>query len=282
MAKLCSVFLACEPFSLDLLDTSLQQVDKKKWQFLWSWNDECTFSLMQIKLSSVQLARKYMKRVAVELDALSGPEKEPNREFLVLQGVRFAFRVHQVQSWLQECHFLLSVLIPSFTRKRINLCLCFQFAGGFDAESMKAFEELRSRVATQTTGEVKQEEWLSISRACLLLSVYFIILVLEYRKQHSYCTFSLPEIQRCIDYSNHLSKRKFMNFSTVLVHQRALEARKEENLRAWSFLLLHGYNKTSFDKLGSYDLALKLRGQKNGASLITCLNQQLRSPSKLQ
>lgn len=53
---------------------------------------------MQIKLSSVQLARKYMKRVAVELDALSGPEKEPNREFLVLQGVRFAFRVHQVQS----------------------------------------------------------------------------------------------------------------------------------------------------------------------------------------
>ncbi|MCD7452550.1 hypothetical protein HAX54_017379 [Datura stramonium] len=68
----------------------------------------------KIKLSSVQLARKYMKRVASELDAMDGPEKEPNREFLILQGVRFAFRVHQ-------------------------------FAGGFDAESMKAFEELRSR-----------------------------------------------------------------------------------------------------------------------------------------
>lgn len=54
------------------------------------------YPLLQIKLSSVQLARKYMKRVASELDALSGPEKEPNREFLVLQGVRFAFRVHQV------------------------------------------------------------------------------------------------------------------------------------------------------------------------------------------
>ena len=54
-----------------------------------------SFSL-QIKLSSVQLARKYMKRVASELDTMSGPEKEPNREFLVLQGVRFAFRVHQV------------------------------------------------------------------------------------------------------------------------------------------------------------------------------------------
>uniref|UniRef100_A0A7N0TZB9 Protein CHUP1, chloroplastic n=1 Tax=Kalanchoe fedtschenkoi TaxID=63787 RepID=A0A7N0TZB9_KALFE len=71
----------------------------------------------KIKLSSVQLAKKYMKRVATELDALTGPEKEPNREFIVLQGVRFAFRVHQ-------------------------------FAGGFDAESMKAFEELRSRIGS--------------------------------------------------------------------------------------------------------------------------------------
>ncbi|KAI3696204.1 hypothetical protein L1987_79214 [Smallanthus sonchifolius] len=76
----------------------------------------------KIKLASVQLARKYMKRVALELDALDGPEKEPNREFLVLQGVRFAFRVHQ-------------------------------FAGGFDAESMKAFEELRSRMNKQTNEE---------------------------------------------------------------------------------------------------------------------------------
>lgn len=50
----------------------------------------------KIKLSCVQLARKYMKRVSTELDALSGTEKEPNREFLLLQGVRFAFRVHQV------------------------------------------------------------------------------------------------------------------------------------------------------------------------------------------
>lgn len=80
----------------------------------------------KIKLSSVQLARKYMKRVASELDELSGPEKEPNREFLVLQGVRFAFRVHQ-------------------------------FAGGFDSESMKAFEELRSRIQAQSGEENKPE-----------------------------------------------------------------------------------------------------------------------------
>ncbi|GJN15296.1 hypothetical protein PR202_gb02194 [Eleusine coracana subsp. coracana] len=74
----------------------------------------------KIKLASVQLANKYMKRVASELDAMEGTEKEPNREFLLLQGVRFAFRVHQ-------------------------------FAGGFDAESMKAFEELRSKMTTQTS-----------------------------------------------------------------------------------------------------------------------------------
>lgn len=82
--------------------------------------------LGKIKLSSVQLACAYMKRVALALDALCGRDKEPPREFLILQGVRFALRVHQ-------------------------------FAGGFDAESMKAFEDLRSRVHTQT-GDVKQEE----------------------------------------------------------------------------------------------------------------------------
>ncbi|XP_010556391.1 PREDICTED: protein CHUP1, chloroplastic-like [Tarenaya hassleriana] len=76
----------------------------------------------KIKISSVQLARKYMKRVATELDSMSGSEKDPNREFLILQGVRFAFRVHQ-------------------------------FAGGFDAESMKAFEELRSRAKTESREE---------------------------------------------------------------------------------------------------------------------------------
>ncbi|KAI4357872.1 hypothetical protein L6164_001794 [Bauhinia variegata] len=80
----------------------------------------------KIKLSSVQLAKKYMKRVATELDILTGPEKEPMREFLILQGVRFAFRVHQ-------------------------------FAGGFDAESMKAFEELRARISTKAVEDNKPE-----------------------------------------------------------------------------------------------------------------------------
>ncbi|KAE9597217.1 hypothetical protein Lal_00007950 [Lupinus albus] len=65
----------------------------------------------QIKLASVKLAMKYMKRVSAELETVgSGPEEEE----LILQGVRFAFRVHQ-------------------------------FASGFDVETMRAFQELRDK-----------------------------------------------------------------------------------------------------------------------------------------
>lgn len=51
-----------------------------------------------------------MKRVASELDALSGPEKEPAREFLILQGVRFAFRVHQVRNLGHFCYFHINLI----------------------------------------------------------------------------------------------------------------------------------------------------------------------------
>ena len=76
---------------------------------------------LQIKLSFVQLAKKYMKRVASELDAMSGSEKEPKREFLLLQGVRFAFRVHQVNSnfvpflLIQSLKFCISIKFQSVT-----------------------------------------------------------------------------------------------------------------------------------------------------------------------
>lgn len=36
---------------------------------------------------------KYMKRIAAELEAMGGAQED---EELMLQGVRFAFRVHQV------------------------------------------------------------------------------------------------------------------------------------------------------------------------------------------
>ncbi|TYI64454.1 hypothetical protein E1A91_D09G090000v1 [Gossypium mustelinum] len=65
----------------------------------------------QIKLASVKLAMKYMRRVSAELEAVGGG---PEEEELIVRGVRFAFRVHQ-------------------------------FAGGFDVETMRAFQELRDK-----------------------------------------------------------------------------------------------------------------------------------------
>ncbi|GER36816.1 hydroxyproline-rich glycoprotein family protein [Striga asiatica] len=73
--------------------------------------------LSKIKFGSVKLAKMYMKRVAMELQSKGGgvpPDnnKDSSLDYMLLQGVRFAFRIHQ-------------------------------FAGGFDSETMHAFEELR-------------------------------------------------------------------------------------------------------------------------------------------
>ncbi|KAG4974744.1 hypothetical protein JHK87_031565 [Glycine soja] len=46
----------------------------------------------QMKLSSLKLSREFMKRVTKELES-NEASKEDN---LLVQGVRFAFRVHQV------------------------------------------------------------------------------------------------------------------------------------------------------------------------------------------
>ncbi|KAL2969401.1 hypothetical protein AAZX31_15G078500 [Glycine max] len=66
----------------------------------------------QMKLASVKLAMKYMRRVSAELE--TGGGGGPEEEEIVVQGVRFAFRAHQ-------------------------------FAGGFDVETMRAFQELRDK-----------------------------------------------------------------------------------------------------------------------------------------
>ncbi|CAO2179014.1 unnamed protein product [Urochloa humidicola] len=84
--------------------------------------------IAKIKLACVNVAKQYMMRVVSEMDGLLGGRndeqkretalfkrlKEQNREVLLHQGVRFAFRVHQ-------------------------------FAGGFTAESLDTFGELRRR-----------------------------------------------------------------------------------------------------------------------------------------
>jgi hypothetical protein len=62
--------------------------------------------------------------------------------------VRFAFLVHQVRS---NSHDILSHLArKSAILNQSELFLDpVQFARGFDAESMKAFEEVRSKMSTQ-------------------------------------------------------------------------------------------------------------------------------------
>lgn len=51
---------------------------------------------LQIKFGSVKLAKMYMKRVATELQTMGVSNKDPALEYMLLQGVRFAFRIHQV------------------------------------------------------------------------------------------------------------------------------------------------------------------------------------------
>ncbi|KAL5228024.1 hypothetical protein ABZP36_016289 [Zizania latifolia] len=84
-----------------------------RFQIPCEWMQQDTGIVSQIKLQSVKLAMKYLKRVSSELEAIkNGPEEEE----LMLQGVRFAFRVHQ-------------------------------FAGGFDVDTMRAFQELKEKAS---------------------------------------------------------------------------------------------------------------------------------------
>lgn len=83
------------------------------YQIPWEWMQD-TGIVSQIKLQSVKLAMKHLRRVSSELEAI---QVGPDEEELVLQGVRFAFRVHQ-------------------------------FAGGFDGDTMRAFQELKEKAST--------------------------------------------------------------------------------------------------------------------------------------
>ncbi|XP_071921542.1 protein CHUP1, chloroplastic-like [Coffea arabica] len=83
----------------------------KEFQIPTDWMLD-TGILSKIKLASVKLAKVYMRRVAMELQSKGALDKESSMDYMLLQGVRFAFRIHQ-------------------------------FAGGFDADTMHAFEELR-------------------------------------------------------------------------------------------------------------------------------------------
>nr|KYP43297.1 hypothetical protein KK1_035253 [Cajanus cajan] len=97
-----------------------------------NWMSENGF-VSQIKLASVKLAMKYMKRVSAELETGGGG---PEEEELIVQGVRFAFRVHQ-------------------------------FAGGFDVETMRAFQELRDKARScHLQCHSQQQKFLCRSATC--------------------------------------------------------------------------------------------------------------------
>lgn len=98
----------------------------KSFNIPFNWMLDTGF-VSQIKLASVKLAMKYMKRILAELEAVCGG---PEEEELIVQGVRFAFRVHQ-------------------------------FAGGFDVETMGAFEQLRDKARsghTQCQNQNQQQQ----------------------------------------------------------------------------------------------------------------------------
>ncbi|KAG9453532.1 hypothetical protein H6P81_006436 [Aristolochia fimbriata] len=102
----------------DKLERSVHNLDRlrestsmkyKEFQIPCGWMLD-TGIISQLKLGSMRLARDYMKRIVAELQLSACIQDSPDEE-LLLQGVRFAFRVHQ-------------------------------FVGGLNAETLGAFQEL--------------------------------------------------------------------------------------------------------------------------------------------
>ena len=94
-----------------------------------------------MKLSSLRLANEYMKRITGELQS----NECTREENLLLQGVRFAYRIHQVNNISLRIQILFSV--PQCLKA--NTKETFQFAGGFDGETIRAFQDLK-RVGLST------------------------------------------------------------------------------------------------------------------------------------
>ncbi|KAH1262977.1 Protein CHUP1, chloroplastic [Glycine max] len=79
----------------------------KNFHIPWEWMLDIGI-IGQMKLSSLRLAKEFMKRMTKELVS----NELLQEDNLFVQGVKFAFRVHQ-------------------------------FAGGFDLETIQAFQELK-------------------------------------------------------------------------------------------------------------------------------------------
>lgn len=53
-------------------------------------------NFLQIKQGSMMLAKIYLRRVTTELESAQYLERESTQESLLLQGIHFAYKVHQV------------------------------------------------------------------------------------------------------------------------------------------------------------------------------------------
>ncbi|CAN6467373.1 unnamed protein product [Victoria cruziana] len=93
----------------------------KEFGIPWEWMLDSGI-VSQLKMSSVKTAKRYMNRVIAELKSMSCTEGED----LMLQAVRFAFRVHQ-------------------------------FVGGFDGECARVFQEMRD-MAVSCHSESQQHQ----------------------------------------------------------------------------------------------------------------------------
>ncbi|KAF3958997.1 hypothetical protein ACB098_08G021900 [Castanea mollissima] len=95
--------------SIDNIERMRESTSKRYRDLLipWEWMLD-TGLIGQMKLSSLKLAKEYMKRIAKQLQS----DECSNDDNLMLQGVRFAYRIHQ-------------------------------FAGGFDVETIQVFQKLK-------------------------------------------------------------------------------------------------------------------------------------------
>ena len=112
---------------------------------------------------------KYLKRVSSELEVIKGG---PEEEELMLQGVRFAFRVHQVRAWLlliqlwktSACtireQFMPHSMLSLGHAKALDTPRFVQFAGGFDVDTMRAFQELKEKASMCRIQRQKQHRHL--------------------------------------------------------------------------------------------------------------------------
>lgn len=79
---------------IDLVDLFFFTFHPKKYWVDWNYT-----AFLQIKKHSMTLVKMYMKRVTMEVESIRNSDRESSQESLLLQGVHFAYRAHQVNFW---------------------------------------------------------------------------------------------------------------------------------------------------------------------------------------